>query len=778
MKTLILFALLFSGNLFARYSAVDDGACSAKLPTSKTNLEDASCVGKDCSCYTKVFRTQIDGLASKRLQQVEDGLEETYINTAVEQMQTLLDFDLLSSLGNGNLGGGNLPKDCSFDSLKTVLTCKSAKAKKITKAIRKKFFELSDYYVEDSQQKAIEGKASCLSPMEKRGVTLLQTQEKAQERLILGLKRVPKSVWEKLLSSDNPLEEIKKSEHKRVKRLPRTIEKLPLLSAIFSDKESLKQFYEAYQKDKTGKFMTSFYQNEKVIGKVREIAAQKCRMIFQSIDTLACKKTANYYVTNEDFNNKVFSYYPNTTDEQKENNLENHLYYCESKRCLEVTCSDKRGYSPQKFLEDINLGRSSSGLDISKSNASEELLCPSLVCPMNQKDIAEFAKGSTLKTCEPLAKEKKNPVELYASLGCPGGDSCDSLFAENLRIYASFWKASYKPGDVADDNGETEGEEETIRLRKTKRSDFVEAFVGEVGKDIDAFFADDGPVNELAEEKKETKEEVEPESRVERKVASNKVMPRPTNTDFTGASRGFGNAAPTGFEATQIPVDVENGKVDTKIVKDAIDAAKESIAEAKKWQQAYRDSVNNREQPVVADSRNETSDRTNTGSFSNGSSAGTTVVNNNYELPGKIEAKLPMEVSTDSGEGLINKSTTPEGGVGRKPASKTPSLVIDRAKLAELNKSLLKEFKIDPLKPFVLKVWIKEGKEKKLVEIPVENVFYNGKLILKPVKDEINSEIYVEVLNSPIFFDYRNMLAEREERRDFFKNVLPNVKKL
>ena len=93
---------------------------------------------------------------SKRLKQVEEGLEETYINTAVEQMQTLLDFDLVSSLGNGNLGGGDLPKDCSFDSLKTVLTCKSAKAKTITKAIQKKFIELSDYYVEDSQQKQLE----------------------------------------------------------------------------------------------------------------------------------------------------------------------------------------------------------------------------------------------------------------------------------------------------------------------------------------------------------------------------------------------------------------------------------------------------------------------------------------------------------------------------------------------------------------------------------------------------------------------------------------------
>jgi hypothetical protein len=777
MKTLILFCFLLSGPLFARYSAVDDGACSAKLIDSKMNLEDASCVGKDCSCYTKVFRSQIDGLASKRLQQVEDGLEETYIKSAVKQMQTLLDFDLVSSLGNGNLSGGSLPKDCSFDSLRTVLTCKSAKAKKITKAIQKNFFELSGYYVEDSQQKAIESKNSCLSPMEKRGIALIQSQETDLKGLLRGLKKVPDAEWKKLLSSDNPLEQLQKSTNKRVKRLKRPIASLPLLSAIFSDKESLKQFYEAYQKDKSGKFMDSFYQNKKVIGKVREIAAKKCKMIFQSIDTLACKKTANYYVIDESFNNKIFSYYSNTTDEQKENNLENHLYYCESKRCMEVTCSTSEGFSPQKFLEDINLGNSKGELNVSKSNDVERQLCPGLVCPISGKEVSDFAKSLTLKSCEPLAKEKKNPVELYASLGCPGGDNCDTPFAENLRIYASFWKASYKPGDVAQDNSESEGEGETIRLRRTKRSDFVEAFVGEIGQDIDAFFAEEKLRNGLAK-KEEKREKVEPQEKVERKIASNKVIPRPTNTDFTGASRGFGNSTPTGFEATQIPVSVNNRKVDSKIVEEAIGAAEDSIAEAKKWQQAYRDSLRDRELTEIPTTVvNREPEREKSSGFGAGNS-GTTVVNNNYDAPKREEAKVPVEVSTEYDGEWIDYKDAKTGGKGRKPASKTPSLVIDRAKLAELNKSLLKEFKIDPLKPFVLKVWIKEGKEKKLVEIAVENVFYNGKLILRPVKDEINSEVYVEVLNSPIFFDYRNMLAEREERRDFFKNVLPNVKKL
>lgn len=779
MKTLILFVILFSGNLFARYTTVDEGACSAKLPQSKFDVEDASCVGKDCSCYTKVFRSQIDGLASKRIQQVEDGLEETYINTAVEQMQTLLDFDLLSSLGSGNLGGGSLPKDCSFDSLKTVLSCRSPKAKKITKAIQKKFFELSDYYVEDSQKKAIEGSTSCLSLMEKRGVSLISTQVETQQRLMRELKRVPKSEWEKLLASENPLKEIEVSGHKRVKRLPRTIEMLPLLSAIFSDKESLKQFYEAYQKDKSGEFMNSFYQDEKVIGKVREIASKKCKMIFESIDTLACQKTANYYVTDEDFNNKVFSYYPNATEDQKENNLKNHLYYCESKRCLEVSCSKAEGFSPQKFLEDINIGSSSNGLDVSKSNASEEFICPSLVCPMNQKEIAEFAKGTTLKNCEPLAKEKKNPVELYASLGCPGGESCDSLFAENLLIYASFWKASYKPVDVVSDDEPADGEQVRLTARKTKRSDFVENFVGEVGKDIDAFFAEEVPVEKLADKKTEERPARTADNKAKKnnETQASVMIPTPVNTNFTGAGRGFGSNVPTGFEATQIPVSVEDDepRVDTKIVRDAIEAAKDSIAEAKKWQKAYRESVkrNDNNKNVVSNATPNRERR------SPASSGDTTIVNNNVvEAPGSTQTLLPAEATTEY-QGEWNKYPETVGSEkGRAPASKTPSLVIDRSKLAELNKSLLDEFKIDPFKPFALKVWIKEGNDKKLVEIPVENLFYNGKMILKPVKDEINSEIYAEVLNSPIFFDYRNMLSEREERRRFFKDVLPNVKKL
>ena len=419
--------------------------------------------------------------------------------------------------------------------------------------------------------------------MEKRGIALIQSQETSQKRFLMGLKKVPKGEWDKILNSNNPLEELKRSSNKRVKRLNRPIGNLPLLSAIFSNKDSLKQFYEAYQKDKSGEFMNSFYQDEKVIAKVRDIAALKCKMIFQSIDTLACKKSANYYVTDENFNNKVFSYYPNASDEQKENSLENHLYYCESKRCLELSCSDQKGYSPQKFLEEIKIG-STSNLELSKSNNSEELICPSLVCPMSRNEVVNFAKDSTLNGCEPLAKEKKNPVELYTSLGCPGGETCDTPFAENLRIYASFWKASYRPGDVVEDDSQREGESETILLRRTKRSDFVEAFVGEVGKDIDAFFAEDTPVQELAKQDKNDEQELVKPSKKE--SAQPRAIPRPVNTNFTGAGRGFGNQSPTGFQATQIPVDVVDGKnFDTKIVEDAIEAARESVQEAKRWQQ-------------------------------------------------------------------------------------------------------------------------------------------------------------------------------------------------
>jgi hypothetical protein len=778
MKTLIVFALLFSGNLFARYSAVDDGACSAKLADSKLEVEEATCIGKDCSCYTKVFRDQIEGLASKRTQQVEDGLEETYIDKAVQQMQSLLDFDLLSSLGSGNLGGGTLPVDCSFDSLKTVLSCKSPKAKKITKEIQKKFFELSDYYVEESQKQAIQGKSVCLSPLEERGIALIRDQELNQARLFRSMKNISDKDWEILLSAQNPFESLINSENKKLKKVANSIENLLLIKAVFSDKETLRKFYETYKEDKTGKFLNKFYKDQKVIGKVREVATEKCKMIFKSIDKLACQKTANYYVTDEKFNNKVFSYYPSASDDQKENNLENHLYYCESKRCLKSKCDEAVGYYPQEFIESLNIGGPVQ-LSTDDSDRISEILCPSLVCPMDTKNISDFAVGKVVKSCEPLAKEKRNPVELYASLGCPGGESCDTPFADNLRIYASFWKASYRPIEVADDESKPSDEQVRLTLRKTKRSDFVEAFVGEVGKDLDAFFAEDRPANELAQKKPKEKQERVVENRSERRVEPNgkTMIPTPVNTNFTGAGRGFGSSVPTGFEATQIPVSVEDDepRVDTKIVRDAIEAAKDSIEEAKKWQQAYRDSVkrNDNEQKVVS---NTTPNRERKGPASSGD---TTIVNNNVvEAPSSTQPLLPAEVTTEY-QGEWNKYPEASGAdKGRAPASKTPSLVIDRSKLAELNKSLLDEFKIDPLSPFVLKVWIKEGNEKKLVEIPVENLFYNGKMILKPVKDEINSEIYAEVLNSPIFFDYRNMLSEREERRRFFKDVLPNVKKL
>ncbi|MCO4756364.1 MAG: hypothetical protein KC478_17925, partial [Bacteriovoracaceae bacterium] len=105
MKTLILLGLLVSGPLHARYSAIDEGACSQKVATTGLNIEEASCVGKDCSCYTKVFREQIDGLAKKRKEQVSIGLEKTYIDAATSQMRDLLDIDLLSSIKKGALSG-------------------------------------------------------------------------------------------------------------------------------------------------------------------------------------------------------------------------------------------------------------------------------------------------------------------------------------------------------------------------------------------------------------------------------------------------------------------------------------------------------------------------------------------------------------------------------------------------------------------------------------------------------------------------------------------------
>ena len=154
-------------------------------------------------------------------------------------------------------------------------------------------------------------------------------------------------------------------------------------------------------------------------------------------------------------------------------------------------------------------------------------------------------------------------------------------------------------------------------------------------------------------------------------------------------------------------------------------------------------------------------------------------MNNNIDSPSSGEqALLPTETSTEYQGDWIDYKEEKAGTNGRTPALKTPSLVIDRSKLAELNKSLLEEFKIDPFSPFVLKVWIKDGSQKKLIEIAVENMLYKGKMILRPIQDEINSDIFKEVVNSPIFYDYRNMLADREERREFFKNVLPNIKKL
>ncbi len=756
--------------VYSRYSTLDEGTCHPKDSATGLGVEEASCVGKDCSCYTKVFRSQIDGLREKRSEEVNAGLEKVYSQAAVQKMKELLDLDLMSSLSGGSLTADSLLSNCSFDSLKENLSCKNLRAKKIVLDIHQKFLTLSEYYSDKAQTESIKGESQCLTPMEKNGVALISSTKRKLNRVSRSLNKLSDKKWKDLLDSSNLEESLSKDPI-----LSRIVDSLPVLKNIFTNKESLLRFHEIYSKNKKKDLFELIFNDQKLMGNIRIDASAKCDVIFKSIDTLACQSMSDFYVTNQKFNEEVFSYYPSAQG-AGENSLENHLFYCESKRCENEKCSKASGFSPESFLSNLNIGSPSENSDSKASEEVERLICKALVCPIKGNDLNSYVEAKETGECKPIEKEKRDPVKLYASLGCPGGESCNTAFAQNLKIYADFWRASYRPNDAVTDDEGASGDQVRLTVRKTKRSDFVEAFVGEVGKDIEAFFAKDKPVEELAEKKSEDKEII---AKRNGQVATNKTQrtPKPVNTDFTGAGRGFGNGLPTGFKATQIPVDVEKNKrnVDTKIVRDAIDAAKDSIAEAKKWQQAYRESVNrnNNNENVVSNTTPNRERR------SPASSGGTTIVNNNVvEATGSTQALLPAEATTEYQGEWNSYPEASAGGKGRAPASKTPSLVIDRSKLAELNKSLLEEFKIDPLKPFVLKVWIKEGNEKKLVEIPVENLFYNGKMILKPVKDEINSEIYVEVLNSPIFFDYRNMLAEREERRRFFKDVLPNVKKL
>lgn len=759
--------------VYSRYSTLDEGTCHPKDSATGLGVEEASCVGKDCSCYTKVFRSQIDGLREKRSEEVNTGLEKVYSEAAVQKMKELLDLDLMSSLSGGSLTADSLLSNCSFDSLKENLSCKNLRAKKIVLDIHQKFLTLSEYYSDKAQTESIKGESQCLTPMEKNGVALISSTKRKLNRVSRSLNKLSDKKWKDLLDSSNLEESLSKDPI-----LSRIVDSLPVLKNIFTNKESLLRFHEIYSKNKKKDLFELIFNDQKLMGNIRIDASAKCDVIFKSIDTLACQSMSDFYVTNQKFNEEVFSYYPSAQG-AGENSLENHLFYCESKRCENEKCSKASGFSPESFLSNLNIGSPSENSDSKASEEVERLICKALVCPIKGNDLNSYVEAKETGECKPIEKEKRDPVKLYASLGCPGGESCNTAFAQNLKIYADFWRASYRPNDAVTDDEGASGDQVRLTGRKTKRSDFVEAFVGEVGKDLDAFFAEDKPSNELAQKKPEEKAERVVENKPERRVEPNgkTMIPTPVNTNFTGAGRGFGSNVPTGFEATQIPVSVEDDepRVDTKIVRDAIEAAKDSIEEAKKWQQAYRDSVkrNDNEQKVVS---NKTPNRERRSPTSSGD---TTIVNNTIVEPaGSNQPLLPAEVTTEY-QGEWNKYPEVAGtDKGRAPSSKTPSLVIDRSKLAELNKSLLDEFKIDPLSPFVLKVWIKEGSEKKLVEIPVENLFYNGKMILKPVKDEINSEIYAEVLNSPIFFEYRNMLSEREERRRFFKDVLPNVKKL
>lgn len=141
MKTLLILGLFFSLPSLAGYSASDDGACLNPEPIATLNVEEASCVGKPCECYTRVYREQILGLEEKRVEKIDQALEKTYIEAATGQMRELMDLDILVSAGEGKIldSTTNLARSCSFDSLASVLTCKNAKARRVSRPFIKTF---------------------------------------------------------------------------------------------------------------------------------------------------------------------------------------------------------------------------------------------------------------------------------------------------------------------------------------------------------------------------------------------------------------------------------------------------------------------------------------------------------------------------------------------------------------------------------------------------------------------------------------------------------------
>jgi hypothetical protein len=801
--------------------------CLYETGTGNLNVDQVLCLEKGCECYTKVFKNQIDGLKDDRIEMIQDKMVDVHSQVVSKIISELTDMNtIFEKSGNSLLGAGStIQSACSFDSLKKNLSCKSPLAKEIAKNIKEVFLDKSDYNYGEKNNGEAETPYQCLSKGEVRGVTLHKERSKHMTTIFDRLTNISDELKEKLLNAENPLDLFNEMGTRKDRRLLNSVKSLPIIRNLFQSKEGVAALFQDIRNKNLTKenFFNRLTSSGTIQSALNSSITNKCHQVFKTIDSLACQKIAHPFISNKGFNLNAFGY----RDSEPESDLETHLFACQGEVCLkEGTCTSKETdkLDSNDLLSSI-LGKETFSNIYSKQVADDSSklvnrrVCALLVCGDESHGESLFTKqvNSMKGTCSPQLNPKRTPMEAYSLLKCPDSDICNMPEMEDFKAYLEYFKSNMVvetqtmmvPVEGIKLGTEGSEVEKTITTVSKKKSPFLQNFIGEVGQDLDAFFDPPETKSQLAKKeeslnsnKSETIAVIIPGKSQGKTFETPKVAQG--WSQYGNQNQVPANTTGTAFSATQIgtvsvntdPEYTAREKQFSKTAEDAVKTAKDSMNQVSELQKELQNAKDankgfgdngqvfqgNQQREIASVSvasgfvdegteegfDNSANDQSNSGA--------------GYTAAPYSPEDIPTERTQASSLGLPTTKVNSNGKTGKtntaSAAASIPAFEIARKNLTELNAALVEEFKIIPEDAFVIKVSVGKGKQKKMIPVMVENVPYKGKLILRPIKEAHNKEIFAEVLASPLFENYRTILAIREERKKFFNEILPTIKRI
>ncbi len=836
LLTVTLWTFLHASLVFS------EGPCLYQEGIPKFNLDDSLCRGQGCECYVRTFKEKIDFFQEDQRKKVATSIINLHKELSSRLIEELIEVDLLYEQNGKSLLNENssMGPACSFDSLKTHLSCRSEMSSQIVLNLKKEF----DQKVGQRKDKK-ETPLQCLSEGERKGVLLIKKRKAALSKLMPLLSRIPKKSLKRMTESQNPMEYLSQQLDRNEEKVFFILKDLPIVKNIFQSQEGASLFVKMMKEGAvTSQNVHSFLTNSPELYRViDQNLTGKCQQIFQSIDKIACQKIAHPFVSNDDFNR----YYLNYDKELPEGKIEAHLFVCQAEQCHKKKSCQKetqKGLDPDQLISFV-LGKESIE-DLKNSTYKEnhdinvnKSICSFLLCGDKSHGLSLFYdvqddEDSEDSQCSPLLNPKRTPMEAYALLGCPDAEVCQTEEFDYFKSYLTYYQQSTEIVDaevLADDVRLKDGKGGVISfhsknpgkkpIRKKKKSLFIKNFLGDVGKDPKEFLRKpaqlklangnakkDSLLREKKKEKLEGDKTVPVEGKRQKLLAP--VFNKKANNRFyvpvtqkRVVSKGpKGSSLGSDYNGKKInSLSNELGQLNS-LNQDLQKGLQEGLKEALEREKSRNDlssakavassfsglpgqSDGRASQKDYEESKKSKDDYRQKG-------AGHTVKNMGApeDVAWNRDQNIPEERSTgvenffdESGKEKSVLGSSGRGGPGEKSRSVSsdglssggglslgsiPNFDISKSELAKLDESFVKGLDIKVDDSFIIKVAVGKGKKKKLIPVMVERIHYKGKFILRPIKERHNVKVFDDVLASPLFLNYRQVLSVREQRKTFF----------